>query len=122
ELAGAEAPGAPEPRPPDSASTEVPAGPDAVPEPPAAPLSEGAPTHGWAIQVAAYEDPDQADAEVERLSGQGYAAYRTAALVAGRTWHRVRIGGYDSREDAEAAREALQDQLGVTDLIVARAP
>ena len=53
---------------------------------------------------------------------QGLEAYRVAALVDGRTWHRVRIGGFDSRARAEKARASLAERLATPDLVLAAAP
>ncbi len=122
ELAEPEAPGAPPAPATTSTQSEVAPTPDAAPTAPSAPASDGAPTQGWAVQIAAYEDQAEADAHVGRLQSEGLAAYRTAALVAGRTWHRVRIGGFDTRDAAESARGELEDQLGLSDLLVAHAP
>ena len=62
--------------------------------------SPAAPTSGWAVQIAAYPHASEADGKVAALLEEGIQAYRVAALVDGKTWYRVRVGGYDSEESA----------------------
>ena len=88
-----------------------------APAPPATP-----PTTGWAVQVNSFEDPLEADTRIAELGQMGLSAYRVTALVNGTNWHRVRIGGYSSREDAIEASEELAIQYGFEDLMIARAP
>ena len=88
-----------------------------APAPPATP-----PTTGWSVQVNSFEDPLEADTRIAELGQMGLSAYRVTALVNGTNWHRVRIGGYSSREDAIEASEQLAVQYGFEDLMIARAP
>ena len=92
-----------------------------APQPPVDP-GPGAPTDGWAVQIASYADVAEADAHVARLREQELAAYRIAALVDGTTWYRVRVGGFTSREQANEERSALATTLGLGDLMVSPAP
>lgn len=115
------------PPPPDaSASTRsATAAEPATGGAPVAPPSSGSsavPASGWAVQIAALESMAEADALVERLSAGGFAAYRVEALVRGETWYRVRVGGYDTREEAQEGQAALEASLGRSDLLIARAP
>lgn len=107
---------------PSTVVSSLPAEPGAAPEPPDSALGAGAPSGGWAVQVASYAEQAEADGHVDRLKAQGMAAYRVAAVVSGHTWHRVRIGGYSSREAADAALGTLSQTLGLSDLMVAQAP
>lgn len=117
-------PAAPEDAPPASAVVVGLAPPDdALPDAPAAGADDRVPTSGFAIQIAAYEDPEEARAHVERLREDGHkGAYQVAALVSGTTWHRVRIGGYTTRDAAVEASIDLKGSLGAGDLMVAPAP
>lgn len=91
---------------------EAPRGPEApAPAPP-----------GWSIQVASFQDRGQAEARVQELIEQGHEAYRVEALVSGQTWHRVRIGAFADKAAAEAARRALAERTGQTDLTLAHEP
>jgi len=65
----------------------------------------------WAIQVAATRDESQGDQLVARLEKMGYRVYLTKAAVAGKgTWYRVRVGGYTSRQAAEADLAKLEKE------------
>lgn len=80
--------------------------PAAVPEPPA--------KGGFAVQVASYQNPDQARELAQRLLGQGLDTYiRQARLPEAGLRYRVRVGPYPSRKAAEAAagRIRLQHEL-----------
>lgn len=122
ELAAEAPPLPPDEPPPSAVVSELPPARDLAPEPPAQPASDDLPAEGWAVQVASYADQAEADARVEELRARDLSAYRVAALVSGQTWHRVRIGGYHSRDAAVAARQELSEALGADDLLVAPAP
>ena len=103
-----------------STTTVVPE-PETTPEPPE-PGSTEPPTDGWAIQVASFTAPSEADERIARLSTHGYNAYRVEALINGRTWYRVRVGGFDSRAGATQARPQLESAMGQSGTIVVEAP
>jgi cell division protein FtsN len=84
--------------------------------------SAPAPESGWAVQIAAYPYSSEADSKVAALRKEGINAYRVAALVDGKTWYRVRVGGYESEEDAAVARNELRVRLGQPELLIASAP
>ena len=91
--------------------------PPITPAPPAI-----APTEGWAVQISSFEDPLEADERIVELGQLGLSAYRVTALVSGSNWHRVRIGGYKSREKAIEASEEFSARFGFEELMIARAP
>jgi cell division septation protein DedD len=60
------------------------------------------PAGSWTIQVAALKDTVEADRIVARLKQQGYPAFRLTGEIVGKgVWHRVRIGPYPGREEAD---------------------
>ena len=90
------------------AKTEQPAAAAAQPAP--APPSRAAPTASagelLVIQVFSSPDETRATALTEKLIGGGYSAYLSPVMVEGRTMHRVRIGPFRERAQAESvARE-----------------
>ena len=91
--------------------------PPLVPAPPATP-----PTSGWAVQISSFEDPLEANERITELGQMGLSAYRVTAVVNGTNWHRVRIGGYSSREKAIDSSKELSARFGFEDLMIARAP
>ena len=68
----------------------------------------------YTVQVAAYNARAQADALRARLAGAGLEAYVTEGDAGGVTRYRVRIGTYDTMEEARqaAARIGAQAQVG----------
>jgi len=68
----------------------------------------------FTVQVAAYNARAQADALRARLASAGLDAYVTEGETGGVTRYRVRIGAYDTAEEARqaAVRIAAQAQVG----------
>jgi cell division septation protein DedD len=57
----------------------------------------------WTIQVAATQDQTKGNQLVGRLEEMGFPAYIVKKEIPGKgTWFRIRVGGYPSREAAEA--------------------
>lgn len=67
----------------------------------------------YTIQVAASQEQGVADQMVARLKAKGYPAYRETSRIPGKgVWHRVRIGAYRDRTEADRFLETLhQDKL-----------
>lgn len=122
ELKAVEQPSPPAPSPDVSAPTAAEPARGDLPSAPEGAGAGAAPTSGWAVQIAALESQAEADALVERLVAEGFAAYRVEALVRGETWYRVRVGGYETREEAETGQGELERSLGRSDLLIAKAP
>lgn len=79
-----------------------------APEPERQPDAAAAASTGrFTIQVSSFLEPDQADGLVSELKRKGFEAHRVSAEVNGRVWHRVRVGAFDSREEAAAEQERL---------------
>jgi len=78
------------------------------------PVAEAAPTQEagktWRAQVNAYPDERSAKLIVDRLKNKGYNAYVTEAQNKGKTWYRVSVGKYASREEAEKIVEVLRSK------------
>ena len=77
------------------------------PEKPAG--SAGGEVGSFQVQVAAVSDQARAQQLVRDLSGKGYAASVSPAVVGGRTLYRVRVGRFPSEE---AARKAMTELRG----------
>lgn len=77
--------------------------------------------HGavWRAQVNAFPDDRSAKQLVERLKNKGYNAYVTEVQNRGKTWYRVSVGRYNSREQADKAVEALKSKENYTKAFVA---
>lgn len=74
---------------------------------------ERPPTHGYLVQVAALSSMYRAELLQEELS----ASYPQTAIHSDGVWHRVRIGPYDGRGQAEEVVRALE-RLGYAALVV----
>lgn len=94
--------------------------PKALIAPPAE--ADGVPTGGWAVQVGEFPDAAGADALVTRLRAEKLAAYKIPAVVEGHPRLRVRVGGFGSRESAEAAQGQVVGAAGVSEGVVVPAP
>lgn len=62
----------------------------------------------WRAQVNAFPDERSAKQLVDRLKNKGYNAYVSETQNRGKTWYRVSVGRYSSREEAEKIVEALR--------------
>lgn len=111
-----------EPAPEQLRKAEPPADPPSPkPEaPPSASAREGGaaaaaastepPGPGFAIQVAALRERDEADQIVKRLAGKGYPAYVVAPLKGAPSVYRVRVGKYKDRREADTVAARLQKE------------
>jgi cell division septation protein DedD len=69
----------------------------------------------WSVQISAAPAKDIADTLVLRLKAKGYDGYVVTAAVKGQTYYRVRVGQFDSREEAESVRQSLARREGYRD-------
>jgi septal ring-binding cell division protein DamX len=96
---------------------ERPAPPPPQPKEPARAASDASSAEpagqGYAVQIAALNVRDEADAIARRLSSKGYSAYVVAPTTGGPVIYRVRIGKFPSRREAEsvAAKLKKEEQL-----------
>jgi DedD protein len=65
---------------------------------------------GFVVQLAAFADDKGANALANKLKKSGYAAYVEPINTSRGTLWRVRVGGYGSRPEADAARVALKGE------------
>jgi DedD protein len=87
-------------QPMSAATAQASASPAAVPKP------EG----GFVVQLAAFADDKGANALANKLKKGGYAAYVEPVNTSRGTLWRVRVGGYGTRPEADAARVALKGE------------
>jgi DedD protein len=74
---------------------------------------------GYEIQVASFQDPAEADAFVEQLRKRGHRAYRGAAYVPERgLWHRVRVGSFKYKYQAQAYQKKLYQEERIQGFLV----
>jgi cell division septation protein DedD len=64
----------------------------------------------WRAQVNAFPDERSAKQIVDRLKNKGYNAYVTEVQNRGKSWYRVSVGKYNSREEADKMVESLRNK------------
>jgi DedD protein len=62
---------------------------------------------GWSVQLGSFSEPANARQLASRVSEYGYAARVSDFRSDGRNMHRVRVSGFASRDEAEAAASSL---------------
>jgi cell division protein FtsN len=112
----------PEPAPEKDTSPDKPAPdqPSASPDAPSpdAPLPEAEETGRFLVQVAAFRQRSAAEDLKARLAMRGLQASVVSADLGERgTWHRVRLGPYPGRGEAERVRDRLADD-GMQGMVV----
>ena len=80
------------------------------------------PHEGFAIQVAAVRERDEADRMVARLVNEGYSGYLVRGQGAAADFYRVRVGAFKNRQEAEEVAAKLERSEGVKPWIVKEAP
>jgi len=88
---------------PAAAATPKPADPSAA-------ATAQPPGTGYSLKIAAYKDKAQADALAERLSAKGYSTYVVPATSKGSALYSVRVGTFQTRKDADAAKRRLEKE------------
>ena len=110
----AEANAAPAPEPGSGpklvAADASPAAASAAQTPPAASAAASAKAEGFVVQLAAFADDKGANALANKLKKSGYAAFVQPVETSRGTLWRVRVGGYGSRPEADAARVKLKGE------------
>jgi len=84
----------------------VPARPEPEPEPPA-PEPAAVEPGGWSVQLGSFGEPANARQLASRISDYGYQARVSDYPSDDRIMHRVRVSGFATRAEAEAAASSL---------------
>jgi cell division septation protein DedD len=82
-------------------------------------LAPGGSDSGFQIQVASYREQADADAFVEQLRKRGHRAFRVAASVPDRgEWHRVRVGPFKTKYEAERYKDEFEKTEHIAPFLV----
>lgn len=73
----------------------------------------------WSVQVSATASEEPAGKLAEQLGSEGYAVYVIPAEVKGQRYHRVRIGPFRAREEAEPVLQLLSRHEAYRDAYLA---
>jgi cell division septation protein DedD len=85
----------------------------------ARPLLIRPPNKMWSVQVSAITSKETADRLMQDLKSEGYNVYIVRAEIRGQTYHRVRIGRFSAREEAEPVRQSLSRHEAYQDAYLA---
>jgi cell division protein FtsN len=90
----------------------------AAPAVPAVPAAETV----WTVQVSSFRSRALADELRTRLNGRGFDAYLAQATTEdGRVrWHRVRVGSFSTRAEAERVAAELRGERNVNPVVTTR--
>jgi cell division septation protein DedD len=77
--------------------------------------AKSAPQGPWTVQVNAFPHERDAQNLSRKLEEKGYDAYVASFNTRGRTWYRVRVGHFASREEARAIQEELKSKEKFTE-------
>ncbi len=80
-------------------------------------LAPGAEPFEYFVQAGAFRSTEDAEAQRAKLAMMGMEAKVTEREQAGRTVYRVRMGPYAKRDDAERAKDKLENAGGDTTLV-----
>jgi len=64
----------------------------------------------YGLHVASFKRGPDAAKEIQRLKEKGHEAFVKRTTIDGKQWHRIYIGGYDDRHEAESAGSKLKSQ------------
>lgn len=73
----------------------------------------------WSVQVSATASEEPAGKLAQQLESEGYAVYVIQAEVKGQRYHRVRIGPFRAREEAEPVLQLLNRHEAYRDAYIA---
>ncbi|MBI4013585.1 MAG: SPOR domain-containing protein [Candidatus Rokubacteria bacterium] len=123
-----QAPAASAPAPPAAAGSEA----SVAPRPPtgsaatrttgvaSAPAMAAVP-RPWTVQVSSFRSRALAEELRSQLQGKGFDAYLVrVATDEGRVWHRVRVGGYPTRAEAERIAGELRAERNLNPVVTSR--
>lgn len=100
------------------AAAPKPAAAQTTPAPAPPPRPAVSPHGAFVIQVASFQDHDDARKLRDRLSSRGYAASTEQADLGSKgTWHRVVVGPYDSDQTASAAASRLNAEEKLSTMV-----
>ena len=74
----------------------------------------------WSVQVGSYVEKKIAMSLAKKLKSKDYDAYTTVAVIKGQELHRVRVGRFEQRAEAEKLRETLRTAEKLERAIVTR--
>lgn len=81
------------------------------------PASSKSSQASYTVQVSALKNMDEASSLKSRLEGKGYKSYITTYETTNAKWFRVRVGQFNTREEAEAVAKKLKAKENLASFI-----
>lgn len=72
----------------------------------------------WSVQISATQDQTAAQQLQEKLKSKGFDAYTVEAEINSSRWYRVRVGHFNSNQEAEKTRQDLQAKENLVNAFV----
>lgn len=66
----------------------------------------------WGVQVGSFSDAGNAQALASKLQAQGFSAFVASAQVGSQTYHRVRVGPVQTKNDAAKLGQRVESVVG----------
>jgi len=68
----------------------------------------------WSVNLMSLNNPSSAESVINTLSKAGYATEIQEILINNKNWSRVKVVGFNSKEDAKAFAETIDGSFGIT--------
>ena len=80
---------------------------------PQTPIAPASSIGDWVVNVSSHANRELAISENVRLKAQGLNPEVHTAVIRGRTWYRVQVTGFASKDEAKSSLKDLQQRLGI---------
>ncbi|HKJ77144.1 MAG TPA: SPOR domain-containing protein [Gammaproteobacteria bacterium] len=74
----------------------------------------------WSVNLASFKNEGAADQALGELRASGVTAEKQRVVADGRTWYRLRVTGFESKQAAEAYGRKVEADTGMTDTWVSK--
>ena len=103
---------------PVAAKSKIPVKPKLPPKPSIKPKASS--SGAWSVNLMSLTDATIARQQLASIRGKGVSAEIKPAEISGRTWYRIRVGGFKSKQDAQKYAKAVAKKLGLASTWVTR--
>ncbi|XKR60290.1 SPOR domain-containing protein [Isoptericola jiangsuensis] len=110
-------PEAPKPQPKPEPTKPKPEATASKPEAPATPAAPAASSVGFAVQLGAFGQANDANALRDKVRAAGFSAFVEQVRTEKGTLHRVRVGPVANRADAEQLKAQVAAKVGVAGMV-----
>ena len=79
--------------------------------------ADSAKVYGWVVQLGSFKQEENAKKFIQRIKKKGYTPFINTG--SGSKWHKIRVGPYPSKGEAEQVIRELKKTQGITAIILA---